>query len=182
MKITEYIGEDISRVMGFIHGVYTILDNCDFLPPDFMQIMHNFLTTATDDEFVKHVRTIKTSQNLELLPDMNIGSCLENIEKMYNSKLKSNKWAKAVDKGQASIFVSHTGEYERRDCWNCSKKGSTAHSHIAPDCPHKKGYGQGGCDGRERGRGNGGRGRERGQGQCGRNKKGRGDGARSSQN
>eukprot|EP00957_Ditylum_brightwellii_P090319 6878579-Ditylum_brightwellii.AAC.1 len=109
MKITEYIWEDVSRVTGFIHRVYTILDNCDFLLPNFMHILRDVFTTATDNEFVKHVETINTSKNLELLPDIDFESNLDNIEEMYNSKLKSNKWAKAVDKGQASIFVSCTG-------------------------------------------------------------------------
>eukprot|EP00957_Ditylum_brightwellii_P191768 14598970-Ditylum_brightwellii.AAC.1 len=58
MSITEYVGEDISTVMGFIYGMHTILDNCDFLPPNFMQILFEVFVTAPDDEFIKHVSTI----------------------------------------------------------------------------------------------------------------------------
>eukprot|EP00957_Ditylum_brightwellii_P038020 2875477-Ditylum_brightwellii.AAC.1 len=72
MKITKYIGEDVSRATGFICEVHTILHNCDFMPPDFMQIMHDIFSIASDDDFVKHASTIKTSQNLGLLPNMDV--------------------------------------------------------------------------------------------------------------
>eukprot|EP00957_Ditylum_brightwellii_P138176 10533376-Ditylum_brightwellii.AAC.1 len=69
---------------------------------------------------------------------MDVESYLDNIEENYNSKIKSNKWAKAVDEEQASIFVSVVQQYEQCDCWNCSQKGGIVRSHIFRDCPHEK--------------------------------------------
>eukprot|EP00957_Ditylum_brightwellii_P155671 11850715-Ditylum_brightwellii.AAC.1 len=112
-KITIYIGEGVSGGTGFIRGVHTILHNCDFLPPYFMQIMHDVFSSASDDDFVKYVSTTKTSQNLGFLPNMDVESYFDNIEENYNSKLKSNKWAKAVDDGKAFIFVLSVQQYEQ---------------------------------------------------------------------
>eukprot|EP00957_Ditylum_brightwellii_P027972 2113258-Ditylum_brightwellii.AAC.1 len=39
MKVTKYVGEDISWITGFVCGAHTILENCDFTPPDMTQII-----------------------------------------------------------------------------------------------------------------------------------------------
>eukprot|EP00957_Ditylum_brightwellii_P003053 233399-Ditylum_brightwellii.AAC.1 len=88
MQVTEFVGEDISRITGFIRGAHAILLNCDFLPPDFMQIVYDMLATATDESFVKYVSTIQTSRGLGLLPALSVESLLDNVEQFYESKLK----------------------------------------------------------------------------------------------
>eukprot|EP00957_Ditylum_brightwellii_P183164 13951522-Ditylum_brightwellii.AAC.1 len=96
MSITEYLGEDILIIMGFICGVHTILDNCDFLPPTFTQILFEVFATVSDDEFIKHASPIHTSHQLNLLPSMRVEELLDNVESFYQLRVKSIKWAKAV--------------------------------------------------------------------------------------
>eukprot|EP00957_Ditylum_brightwellii_P019023 1432156-Ditylum_brightwellii.AAC.1 len=102
-----------------------------------MQIIHDVFSTASDDDFVKHFSTIKTCHHLGLSPSMDVEIYFNNIEENYSSKLKSNEWAKAVDEGQASIFVSAVQQYEQCDCWNCDQNRGTMRSHISRDCHHE---------------------------------------------
>eukprot|EP00957_Ditylum_brightwellii_P073675 5598092-Ditylum_brightwellii.AAC.1 len=56
-------------------------------------------------------------------------------------KIKVNKWAKAVDEGQTSIFVA-AGEFEQWDCYNCGEKdemAKTASPQIAHILQEQKG-------------------------------------------
>eukprot|EP00957_Ditylum_brightwellii_P054456 4125978-Ditylum_brightwellii.AAC.1 len=106
MKVTEHVGEGISRMTGFMHGAYTILENFDFTPPDIMQILFNVFAISSDPEFVDHVNTIKTSRGLGLLPSLIVETMLDNEEGFYSSTTKAGKWAKVTDKGQEAIFVT----------------------------------------------------------------------------
>eukprot|EP00957_Ditylum_brightwellii_P000779 61771-Ditylum_brightwellii.AAC.1 len=45
----------VSRLEGMrVANLYTILHNCNFLPPDFMDIIYKVLITASDEGFVQH--------------------------------------------------------------------------------------------------------------------------------
>eukprot|EP00957_Ditylum_brightwellii_P060949 4626942-Ditylum_brightwellii.AAC.1 len=135
MSITEYVGEDISTVTDFIGGAHTILDNYNFLPPDFMQILVEVFETASDNEFIKHASTICTSHQLNLQPSMRVDKLLDNVKSFYQSKVKFNKWAKAVDSDQQFVLAAGPGPYEQHDFYNCSEKGGTSKSRISPDFP-----------------------------------------------
>eukprot|EP00957_Ditylum_brightwellii_P044061 3343335-Ditylum_brightwellii.AAC.2 len=89
MRVAEYMKEDISWIMGFICGLYTILNNCKFLPPDFMEIIYEVSFTASDEVFIQCVNTIHTNMGLDLLPTMDVRQFLDNIELLYNSKVKA---------------------------------------------------------------------------------------------
>eukprot|EP00957_Ditylum_brightwellii_P147524 11234730-Ditylum_brightwellii.AAC.1 len=97
IKVTEYSGEDISHITGFVCGAYTIFHNCEFIPPDFMQILYAVFCTASDDEFVKHMGTIKTNQQLNFLPNLTVENFLDNVESYYIAKKTAGQWAKAFD-------------------------------------------------------------------------------------
>eukprot|EP00957_Ditylum_brightwellii_P006046 458063-Ditylum_brightwellii.AAC.1 len=99
MKVTEYVGEDISWITRFVQGAYTILEHCDFTLPDIMQIISNVFSTAKDPELVAHINTLKTSRGLGLLPNLTVELMLDNVEEFYNSKTNAGKWAKATDEG-----------------------------------------------------------------------------------
>eukprot|EP00957_Ditylum_brightwellii_P022223 1676952-Ditylum_brightwellii.AAC.1 len=105
MKVMEYSGEEISHITGFVHGAYTILHNCEFVSPDFMQILYHVFCTALDDEFVKHVGTIKTNQQLNLLSDLAVETLLDDIKSCYIAKKTAGQWAKVFDEQQQSILV-----------------------------------------------------------------------------
>eukprot|EP00957_Ditylum_brightwellii_P067917 5156092-Ditylum_brightwellii.AAC.1 len=61
---------------------------------------------------------------------MGVEELLDNVESFYQSRVKSNKWEKAVDFDQQSVFVAGPGPYEQHDCYSCSEKGETSKSHI----------------------------------------------------
>eukprot|EP00957_Ditylum_brightwellii_P102790 7833214-Ditylum_brightwellii.AAC.2 len=63
MSITKYAGEEFSIVMGLIHGAY---------------ILFEVFATASGDKFIKHVSTICTSHQLNLLPSMGVEELLDN--------------------------------------------------------------------------------------------------------
>eukprot|EP00957_Ditylum_brightwellii_P045323 3435735-Ditylum_brightwellii.AAC.1 len=87
MSITKYAGEDILTATVF--------------------------ATASDDEFIKHTSTICISHQLNMLPSLGVEERLENVESFYQSRVKCNKWAKAVDSDQQSVFVAGPGSYEQ---------------------------------------------------------------------
>eukprot|EP00957_Ditylum_brightwellii_P170556 12983064-Ditylum_brightwellii.AAC.1 len=135
MKVTEYVGEVISQITGFVRRAYTIFENCDFTPLDIMQIIFDVFSSATVPEFVFHLNTVKTSRGLGLQSNLMVESMLDNVEELYNSKTKVGKWAKVTDKG-----------------------GMTK-NHIPPQCPypcnpHSEGH-DCGCGRGGRGRGHG---------------------------
>eukprot|EP00957_Ditylum_brightwellii_P211002 15365651-Ditylum_brightwellii.AAC.3 len=158
MKATKCIGEDISQIMSFICGAHTILEICNFVPPDFFEIVYDLFTTASDEAFAHHVNTIHTSCDLGLLPTLTVEFFLGIVESFYNSKVKASTWSKVADEGQQFMFVAHNrGGYKQNDCYNCDKKGGTAKSRISPDFLHPcKQISPGGCGhGNGRGRGQG---------------------------
>ena len=81
--------------------------------------------TASGDKFIKHVSTICTSHQLNLLPSMGVEELLDNVESFYQSIVKPNKWAKAVDSNQQSVFVVGSRPFGPCNCYNCGEKGGT---------------------------------------------------------
>eukprot|EP00957_Ditylum_brightwellii_P025730 1947140-Ditylum_brightwellii.AAC.1 len=66
---------------------------------------------------------------------MNVETFLDNVESFHNAQVKANKWAKAADEQQGSVFVGQQQQhFEMRDCYNCGEKGGTSRSHISPNC------------------------------------------------
>eukprot|EP00957_Ditylum_brightwellii_P190132 14473674-Ditylum_brightwellii.AAC.1 len=105
MKVAEYSGEDIFHITKFVHEAYTILHNCEFIPPDVMQILYDVLCTASDDEFVKHMGTIKTNQQLNLLPDMTVETFLDNVKSYYIAKKTAETMGKGLDLLMVAVVV-----------------------------------------------------------------------------
>eukprot|EP00957_Ditylum_brightwellii_P020125 1518131-Ditylum_brightwellii.AAC.1 len=101
MPVTKYVGEDISRVTGFIHSAHAILFKYDFLPPDFMEILYIIFSITTNESCTKHVSTIQASSGLGLLPNLIVKTFLDNVEEFYNTKVSSEQWAKGPMKGKA---------------------------------------------------------------------------------
>eukprot|EP00957_Ditylum_brightwellii_P054190 4104436-Ditylum_brightwellii.AAC.1 len=86
-------------------------------------------TIASDEDFVQHIHTIQTRQGLGLLPDLKVGSFLDNVTNFYTWQHKVGWWVKASKEGQDAIFVA-ADVYEQCDCYNCMEKGSTVKGHI----------------------------------------------------
>eukprot|EP00957_Ditylum_brightwellii_P014405 1084312-Ditylum_brightwellii.AAC.1 len=124
MKVTEYTGENIAIITGFICSIHTILYNCDFVPSDIMQLLYNVSATTSDTDFVQYVHTIKTNEELGLLPNMNVETFFDNIESFYKAQVKTNKWAKVADEQQGSVFIGQQQQhYKMRDFIIVGRKG-----------------------------------------------------------
>eukprot|EP00957_Ditylum_brightwellii_P164490 12522978-Ditylum_brightwellii.AAC.1 len=127
-----------------------------------MQPLFEVFAIASDDEFIMHASTICTSYQLNLLLIMGVEELLNNMESFSQSRVKSNKWAKAVDSDQQSAFVTKSGPCEQHSFYNCREKGGTSKSHILPDYIHSSklcnipnGRGQGHEGGQGQGQGSG---------------------------
>eukprot|EP00957_Ditylum_brightwellii_P170334 12965360-Ditylum_brightwellii.AAC.1 len=101
MKVTEYAGEDISRIASII--------------------LYNMFTTASDIDFVQDVHTIQKSQDLGLLPDFTIERFLDSVINFYTLKYKVGCWAKEVEESQDAFFVA-ANTFEQWDCYNFWEK------------------------------------------------------------
>jgi hypothetical protein len=141
MKVTNYTGENITKVCSHLKNAHKHLRLVNQVPDDFHLQVLTILQTSSVPEFneyfghlQKTVRMIKDmsaiQQNSTSLPGMtDIESILRLAELRYIELSASGEWNGAKTKGKSSVFVSSDDTSaalvtkSNLTCWNCGKAG-----------------------------------------------------------
>ena len=158
LKITDFKGEYVPRVVSLLRAVYKRLRWIKKVPTDFPKTILKVFQTSSVPEFNDYfahyasqytmMRDIAEIERATFRP-MEVDPILRIAEKTYHSLLASGDWTGAKTKGKASIFfsdesnstnstnkskdTSHAGLNASKIetvCWNCGQLG-----HAFTTCP-----------------------------------------------
>jgi Zinc knuckle len=137
LKISNFEGENVSRVVSLIRGANKRRRNVTILPEEFPKWVLMVLQTSSVEDFNKtfsHLkRTIEVVTPLvtRLPPSYpSIEEMLRMGEKLYLDMSSANEWTGAKTKTNQSTFVANGIVAKKFTCWNCGTEG-----HSIKDCP-----------------------------------------------
>jgi hypothetical protein len=145
LSITNFDGEDVSRVVSLIKGAHKRLKGVGTskVPADFPKWLIAIFQTSTVTEFNEVFAHLKRTTELDSMGKTkttwpSVESLLKIAEKKYYELTATNKWSGVTTKGVQSTFTSTTpggGKTPTKDttCWNCNEKG-----HTTSNCPKPK--------------------------------------------
>ena len=150
LKIADFKGENVLRVVSLIRGAYKRLKWIKQVPDRFVdQILTvlQMLSVPTFNEYFEHY-----SHMFSMLMDMaemdrrekdvmDIDKLLRIAEKKYNSLVSSGEWSGSKSRGSRSTFTSQadtsvntaSNGTKKPVCWNCGEVGHTFYK-----CPKPK--------------------------------------------
>ena len=138
MKVTNFDGEDVSRVVSLIRGVWKRLKGVgeNKVPTDFAKQILAVFQTSTVPEFnslFEHYSTsvevkTRTDPGKDHWPSPDV--LFEMAEAKYLELHQIDKWSGVTTKANQSVFNAAGGGTITRRCFNC---GSPDHS--LPKCP-----------------------------------------------
>ena len=150
LKISDFKGENVLRVVSLIRGAYKRLKWIKRVPDRFVDQILAVLQTSsvpTFNEYFEHY-----SHTFSMLKDMaemdrrekdvmDIDKLLRIAEKKYNSLVSSGEWSGSRSKGSRSTFTSQVdtaantaaNNMKKPICWNCGEVGHTFYK-----CPQPK--------------------------------------------
>jgi hypothetical protein len=138
MKITDYPGEDVSKVVTLLRAAIRRLTDANtvftvegeamhkYLPTDLTKILLEIFQSSTVDEFNKIFSTLSTIRTVarhaaasnndtdELTTEM----ILETAESEYTNFVSTLKWTGVTSPGKSSFTSAH-----QIRCWNCDEVG-----------------------------------------------------------
>jgi Zinc knuckle len=140
MKITNYEGENVSRVVSLIRGAYKRLKGVGLnkLPDEFPKWIVEVFQTSSVSEFNEgfahlqrqvHVDSFLKNDDRETYPS--VEKLLKLAEKLYLDLTMVNKWNGVTTKANQSAFPALTGTPNKKKltCWNCGQEG-----HSLQEC------------------------------------------------
>jgi hypothetical protein len=138
LKITNFDGENVSRVVSLIRGAYKRLKGVgqNKVPEEFPKWLVTIFQTSTVPEFNEVFAHVQRNAELaEMGPTRkpewpNVESILRLATNRYLDLCATDKWTGITTKGTQSIFQAVQGGRSEPICWNCSQKG-----HRFNDCP-----------------------------------------------
>ena len=150
LKIADFKGENVLRVVSLIRGAYKHLKWIKRVPDCFVDQILTVLQTSSVPTFNKYFEHY--SHTFLMLMDMaemdrcekdvmDIDKLLRIAEKKYNSLVSSGKWSGSKSRGSCSTFTSQvdtsvntaSNGTKKPVCWNCGEVG-----HIFYKCPKPK--------------------------------------------
>lgn len=142
LKISDFQGENVSRVVSLLRGTYKHLRFIKKVPEDFNNQVLKILQTSSvpkfNDYFAHHQKTMRMAKDVAVLkrldydPDdhASIDILFRLAETEYKSLVASGEWLSSTSKGKSSAFSgetkssnSNTSSNNNLTCWNCGKKG-----------------------------------------------------------
>jgi hypothetical protein len=138
LKITNFDGENVSRVISLIRGAYKRLKGVgqNKVPEEFPKWLVTIFQISTVPEFNEVFENVQRNAELaEMGPTRkpewpNVESILRLATNRYLDLCATDKWTGITTKGTQSIFQAVHGGQSEPICWNCSQKG-----HRFNDCP-----------------------------------------------
>ena len=142
IKITDYDGENVEKVVQILRSSHTLLLNAslggiNYVPDDFdltiLKILQTSSVPAFNGLFADELKTytassvIKRRQAVHLTPD----ELFEAANGMYRQLLATNEWHIPRKKHKHSVFIADDGTI-KLICDNCGKEG-----HSKPNCPEQ---------------------------------------------
>ena len=150
LKIADFKGENVLRVVSLIQGAYKRLKWIKRVPDRFVDQILTVLQTSsvpTFNEYFEHY-----SHTFSMLMDMaemdrreknvmDVDKLLRIAEKKYNSLVSSGEWSGSKSRGSRSTFTTQadtsvsTASHGTKKpvCWNCGEVGHTFYK-----CPKPK--------------------------------------------
>ena len=150
LKIADFKGENVLRVVSLIQGAYKRLKWVKRVPDCFVDQILTVLQTSsvpTFNEYFEHY-----SHTFSMLMDMaemdrrekdvmDVDKLLRIAEKKYNSLVSSGEWSGSKARGSRSTFTTQADTsvniashgLKKPVCWNCSEVGHTFYK-----CPKPK--------------------------------------------
>ena len=149
LKISDYQGEDVPRVVSLLRWVYMRFKRNNTIPEHFDKTVLDVLQTSSVQEFTDIFKQIKLNTTIaERMPwaqntnkTYTVEDLLKLAETSYTALSSGNKWTGVKTKGKSSVFAAsnqHTakggsGKGKECLCFNCGEKG-----HQVNDCEKPK--------------------------------------------
>jgi len=132
MKITDFTGEDIDKVVSYLHLACQQLIVVDQLPLDFNTTCLKIFQTSSVPELNKVFDTIKLSLRLGIIKSMGTEEIFIQAETRYKELLELQKWN--VRKLQQSAFSLTKPNKSNITCFKCQQLGHYANDPACPAC------------------------------------------------
>ena len=150
LKISDFKGENILRVVSLIQGAYKHLKWIKQVPDRFVDQILTVLQTSsvpTFNEYFEHYSHMflmlmdMAEMDRCKMDTMNIDKLLRIVEKKYNSLVSSGEWSGSQSKGSCSTITSQvdtsantaSSDTKKPVCW---KSGEVGHTFYK--CPKPK--------------------------------------------
>jgi Zinc knuckle len=145
LKILNYEGENVSKVVSLVRGAYKRLRMITKVPDEFPQWVLQALQTSTVEPFNESFAHLQ--RNIEVVETLSSGlavpkypqveNMLQVAQKLYLDMVSTNKWSGLTTKANQSSFVAQQGNNgsnnksgpRRLSCWNCGGEG-----HSLKEC------------------------------------------------
>jgi len=132
MKITDFTGEDIDKVISYLHLACQQLMVVDQLPLDFTTTCLEIFQTSSVPELNKVFDTIKLSLRLGIIKYMETEEIFIQAETRYKELLELQEWN--VKKVQQSAFSLTKPNKSNITCFKCQQLGNYANDSACPAC------------------------------------------------
>jgi hypothetical protein len=130
MKITDFTGEDIDKVVSYLRSARQRLIVVDQLPLDFTTTCLEIFQTSSVPDFNKVFDTIELSLRLGIIKSMETEEIFIQAETRYKELLELQEWN--VKKVQQSAFTATKPNKSNITCFKCQQLGHYAND---PACP-----------------------------------------------
>lgn len=140
LKISNFEGENVSKVVSLVRGAYKRLKSITKLPEEFpqwvLQLMQTSSVTPFNDSFshlqrnIEVVETLSSGQVTPLYPT--VESMLQVAQKLYLDMISTSKWSGLNTKANQSAFMTNVPKAQGTNkitCWNCGQEG-----HSLKEC------------------------------------------------
>jgi Zinc knuckle len=143
LKISNFEGENVSRVVSLIRGANKRLRNVTTLPDEFPKWVLLVFQTSTVEDFNKVFSHLK--REIEVVTPLrtnarptypSVEDMLRMAEKLYLDMTSANEWTGIHTKANQSAFIAgntnnnSNNSNKKLSCWNCGGDG-----HSLKECP-----------------------------------------------
>jgi Zinc knuckle len=137
LKISNFEGENVSRVVSLIRGANKRLKNVTTLPEEFPKWVLLVLQTSSVEGFntafshikreIEVVTPLRMRTSIPIYPP--IEDMLRMAEKLYLDMTAANEWTGVTTKVNQSAFAASSNTGRKLTCWNCGVEG-----HSLKEC------------------------------------------------
>ena len=148
LKVTDFEGEDIDKVVSLIRGVLARLSSVtpSRVPQDIISILTTIFQTTSDDDFNQEFKSFESNRRFNdlaggktIMPTTSTITAEELLRiasGSYRLKVETGQWSGYATKGkETAFFQGKPGENSNNKtkkivCWNCGTEG-----HTLQQCP-----------------------------------------------